>query len=381
MLRHSTTGWDEGPVPVECQAGAFRIQDAQIVADTGSSGPPSSGTANLTIQGNVLQGGFSANQNVQLPQAGVQISRYKIGEQTSPIPRDRFIFNTSWFDGARGPGQTQNVTRFVPGMEWMLDDSSSVEVRLPFASTFDSNQPTDANGQLLGASNTEFGNAVVSYKELLYQNQNFALSAGLALQLPTADDFVIQNSLFRITRSAESVNLMPFLGTLYTKDRFFLQTFTQLSFDTNGETVKAENVRDGGSAIIGRLQEAPLIFGDISTGYWFYQNNHYCRPTQLTGLAGMLELHMTQTLTDVDYIDTRALDYNFQFGQRNGSIGVANLTAGTTMEFGKQSVLTFAWVSPLTKTDKQFNGELQVLFSYYFDKLGSGFRSPRTAMR
>lgn len=351
--------------------GTFQVQDASIEATTGG------GTADLLINGQLLRGGIAPNSVIRMYRPGVQISRYKAGEQTSPIPRDRFLFNTSWFDGVNGPGGLGKVTRFVPGFEKTLDDgNASVELRLPFASTFDTYQATDINGNLLGATDTEIGNLVATYKELLLQNENFALSAGLSVELPTSADLVFDTPVLEARRSAESIELLPFLGSLYTRGRFFTQSFLQFSFDTNGETMVVRDKRTN-AAQTGTLQDASLIFGDISGGWWFYRNEHVRRSAQLSGLAGLLELHMTQTLQDTDYFVANVSGNSFQFGTPNGSIGVANLTAGLTAELGRMSTVTLAYVTPLTDRDAQFNREIRLLFNYYPDGLGSGYRNVR----
>jgi hypothetical protein len=353
-------------------SGTFNIADAGLEAEQ------LGGTADLIIDGNLLRGGFRGDSNILLPRTGTHVSRYKAAEGNSPMPRDRVLFNTSWFDGVPGIGGQQNVTRFVPGFEQTFDDgNASIEFRMPFASTFDQFQAADVNGAILGASNTEFGNISASYKKLLKQTKNFALSAGLSIELATANDLVLESSVTRITRESESVHLLPYFGSLYTpSDRLFLQSFVQVSFDTNGEQVHIQDFRTAETGD-GRLQEPTLIFADLAAGWWFYRNEHVFRPTQVSGVAGILELHMTQTLQDTDSMQRIVGGNNYSFGDPNGSLGVANLTAGATIELGKQSTVTRAYVTPLTDRDRQFDGELQLTVNYFFDGLGSSFRNPR----
>ena len=246
-----------------------------------------------------------------------------------------------------------------------------------FASTFDSYQPI-TNGQVLGASNTELGNLTFSLKQLIARGDNAALSAGLSLELPTADDIEFENDAFYIRRSSESVHLAPFVGGLWTPTpRTFIQTFGQLSFDTNGEEVVVQDKYFGGVGT-GRLQDATTLFADLSGGYWFYRNLQAARASQISGVAGILEMHFNQTVQDTDFLNTTVGGNSFRFGQPGGSLGVANLTVGSTIELGMKSTVTAAYVTPLTDRDRQFNSEFQVMFNYFFDGRGSPFRVPST---
>lgn len=342
-------------------------------------------TTDLTLGGidNFLVGGFSPNQLVFLPRTGVEISRFKASEQTSPIPRDRILFGYGFFNSVNGPGGSGDVNRFVPGFEKTFNEGySSLEVRMPFASTFDSYQPMTATGQIVGTTNTEFGNLTLALKHLLATTERSGLSVGMSIELPTADDIEFENGAFYVRRNSESVHLAPFVGHLYTPtDRTFFQSFAQVSFDANGEHViiadKITNQTGGGI-----LQDAATLFVDFQAGYWFYRNLEVSRSSQISGIAGILEMHFNQTVQDTDYVSQTVAGVPFQFGNPNYNFGVANLTSGITTEFGQQSTLTCAYVVPLSKADRQFDSELQVMFNYYFDKQGSPFRVPNArAMR
>lgn len=367
----SLNAWlGEGGSGLTGVSGTFNVEDADFEAEQFG------GTAELIIDGDLLRGGIRGDNIIELPRTGTHVSRYKTAESNSPLPRDRVFFNTSWFSGVPGIGGQQDVARYVPGFEQTFNDgNSSVEIRLPFASTFDQVQVADPSGVFLGASNTEFGNISGVLKHLIHKSDNLAVSAGLAVELATANDLEVQTSITNITRESESVHLLPFVGGLYTpSDRFFLQSFLQISYDTNGEQVHIEDFRQGDRGY-GRLQEPTLLFADFSAGWWFYRNDCVERSSQVSGIAGILELHMTQTLQDTDSLQQTVGGVNYSFGDPNGSLGVANLTAGATFELGNQSTVTVAYVAPLTDEDRQFDGELQFLLNYYFDGLGSAFRN------
>jgi hypothetical protein len=118
------------------------------------------------------------------------------------------------------------------------------------------------------------------------------------------------------------------------------------------------------------------LFVDFQTGYWVYRNDGVTKASQISGLAGLIELHLNQTIEDTDTYAANVGGVPFTFGDPNGSIGVANLTTGITTEFGNKSNLVFAYVVPLTDRDRQFDSEFQVAFNYYFDNQGSPSRIP-----
>ena len=327
-------------------------------------------------------GGFAPGQQLHLFRPGSQISRYKAGEQNSAVPRDRIFFNDSFFGSVPGTGGAQDVNRFVPGFEKTLGNGeSSLELRLPFASTFDSNQSFGINGQASGGSGAELGNLTVAYKHVLTQSETLMTTAGVGLELPTADDLVIQSSAVRIARKGESIHINPYVAALYTPDdRWFTQTFLQMSFAANGEQTTIQDLQFDSSST-GILQDATVLFADTAAGYWFFRKELTTRPTELSGIAGILEIHFAQTVQDTDVLSAHVGGRDYVFGTSGGSIGLANLTTGAVFQFGTQSTLTLAWTTALTHTDRQFDNEFQVLFSYYFDGLGSTFSNPGSGPR
>lgn len=343
------------------------------------------GTADIDFAGidSFLVGGFSENLSISLPRTGTQVSRYKISEQSSPIPRDRFIFSYSGFNSVPFSGGNLDVQRFVPGFEKTFNSGdSSLEVRMPFASTLDNNQTIDGNGVLTGGTATQLGNLSMSLKQLVAQGENAAISTGVILELPTADDIHYSNSVTSIRRYSQSVQLSPFIGGLVTPtDRTFLQAFTQVAFDTNGEAVVVTDKIFSGSGA-GRLQDPTTLFVDLQAGAWAYRDESATRLNELSGLSGFLEIHFNQALQRTDSLTTVVSGNTYTIGERE-TIAVTNLTAGSTIELGKQSTITCAYVVPLTHQDRQFNNEFQVLFSHYFDKRGSAMRvpSPRRSFR
>ncbi len=120
------------------------------------------------------------------PGGGLVVGRLKIAENCSPIPRDRVFFNYSLFDNVPLTSRGVTVNRFTAGFEKTLaNELMSLEMRCPFAATLDSDILVDGPTEL---SNLEFGDIFLAYKALLTYGPRGAISAGLSLTVPTAND-------------------------------------------------------------------------------------------------------------------------------------------------------------------------------------------------
>lgn len=168
----------------------------------------------------------------------VNFRNSKVAENNSAIPRDRVSFRYNYFKGALqvdglesspflGPrisqtptspirqfnlvqpaSESYNVHLYTFGLEkTFLDNLASIEVRLPFARTIDSDlnlvsgmllsdvpntvplvQPTP--GETLGDSDTEFQDMSVILKGIIAQdpNRRWVVSTGLGVSIPTGKD-------------------------------------------------------------------------------------------------------------------------------------------------------------------------------------------------
>jgi hypothetical protein len=323
-----------------------------------------------------FKGGFAPEQLVSLPRGGSMISQHKIAEGNSPMPRDRVFFQYNQFQSVPGTLGRGNVSRFVPGFERTWNDSwTSVEVRMPFAGTFDSTQTLSETASLAGGSATELGNLAFAFKQLLYSGDAVGLSGGMSLELPTADDTQINTSALTITRSAESVTVAPYVGLVSAPtDRLFFQGFCQVQFDTNGESVEVRD-RFRQESMTGRLQESAILYTDLQGGYWLYRAEAESARSSLTGVAGLLELHLNQTLQGTDAIRADLNGVPLAFGTAGSNYALANLTSGVTAEFNRQTNLTMAVVLPLTAGDRVFDSEFHIGLNHAFGS-GGTFRQP-----
>ena len=284
----------------------------------------------------------------------------KISQHNSPLPRCRVFLDYSHFHNAsQGNDQDGGIrdfdaNRYVFGWEkCMLDNLMSVELRVPFTRMLSSDQV----GFLGSVEDTEFGNLNLAVKVLLMKTAASGLSAGLGVNLPTADDFRIFNPFTgapELELKDESVHLSPFVGWSWTpSDRIFTQSFLQFDFDAGGNDFVEDGVK------VGTYNDQSLMFIDSSVGYWLYRNRSAC---YLTGIAGLIELHYTTTLQDTDAVTTnRARVIANPFNR----IDVLNMTGGLMINVTELSSLRVAAATPLRNNHQRF-GDLDFA-SRFFD--------------
>ena len=286
----------------------------------------------------------------------------------SPMTRNRAFFHYDYFDNlALGSGV--NVSRFTPGFEKLIfDDLTSFEVRAPFATTL--NSDININGST-STSEVEFGDITVALKRVIGQGDNWLVSAGLQLSLPTADD--LKYSVTDGTSTAEflrleneSVHLMPFLGAVVTPcSRSFLQAFVQLDVDSSGRPVTANaNALNGGTLRqVGELTDATFLYVDINTGFWLVQEPDDSTAT-VTGIAPMLELNYNASVGDSDQVNFSPLG---SIGQRGRDVEFLNATFGCVFELHHKSNVTVGYSVPLAGgSDEEYDGHLRVMFTQRF---------------
>ena len=193
------------------------------------------------------------------------VGRLKIADDTSPMPRDRLIFDYNYFDGVPlFPGGV-GVNRFTPGFEktffngWM-----SFEMKFPMATTLDSTIVQDG---VTNTSHGEFGNMFLTWKTLLLLHEKWAISGGLSVAPPTADDVNVVAAdgtpLVRVRN--RSTHLGPFLGFLWTpNDRWYAQGFLQYDVAANGNPVLVNQINPdftlAGLTPVGDLTDTPFQY-------------------------------------------------------------------------------------------------------------------------
>lgn len=363
--------------------GFFDLERVSIDSSTGAQTVTSSvdiltGTGTTTVTDPVSGTSFSAvpstatlavvsgtTSDPSLGNVGIQ----KMASGGSPIPRDRVFFNYNYFENVP-LATTSSVNQFVPGFEkTFLSGLMSVEARFPVAATLD----TEINTSGSTASSTgQFGDISVALKSIFSQGNNWLLSGGLQLVLPTADDIsyrVTDGSTSRefLRIENEAVHVMPFLGASVIADGgLFLQGFFQIDVDANGMPVSANSSPFGTGTMteVGRLNGATMMYLDLSAGYWLVQEP-VGSASPLTAVMPMWEFHLSRSLSDSDSVSFAPL----------GTLGRAddfellNTTFGMVFEFHHNTTVSAGYVTTIPGgKDDEFEGEFRLHVSHRFGR-------------
>ncbi|MCC7335877.1 MAG: hypothetical protein IT422_12315 [Pirellulaceae bacterium] len=297
-----------------------------------------------------------------VPNAGYALGRMKLAENSSPIPRDRIFFNYSHFTGVPLASQPISVNRYSPGFEKTFwDGLCSFEVRTPFGSSIDNDILT--NG-LTSDNQFQFGNMFFSLKGVLIHRENWLVTAGSSLLVPTAQDTRVIDPATReeyLRIDNESTHIMPFIGGAFIpSERLFAQWMVQCDIDANGNPVIA--TENSVQRQIGTLQDFTLLYTDLSIGYWLYQATGSQRRT-VTGIAPVAELHYNRSLTSADSIT----DTSNQINQVITDFDNVNIQVGLIFNIRNNSRLGFGYATPLGNSfDRVFDKEFRVTLNRYY---------------
>jgi hypothetical protein len=428
--------------------------------------------------GNLLGAGRSLSFFYQRTQGSVfingngstNLSNPNIADNNSPVPQDRVYFRYNYFNEAQSVVGDTGATVFDPslglsnnsqprfrgitgtkfydvneftfgGEKTYLDGRASIEVRIPFSNALASNlnlnvaQAThigmdtdgDSDHSIIGTtptpqntfgnSDTEFGNMTVILKGLAYQSSRLAVSAGLGIGIPTAQDTHVRVTDFlgdfldndiEILRTREfhvsndTWSLSPFIAVLATpNDRLFVQGFLQVQIPLNASTIEYSEVATINTepaevslsplSTSAKISDQTLLQTDIGMGYWLLRNpgNRW-----LSGFAPTFEAHYTTTLENADIVflplATKSANLavvgpngmpiaepNPTVGNLRNRLDVVDLTVGGTFLFGDRTTVATGFAFPVTSgNNKTFNWEYLLQVNYYF---GGPARSERFA--
>ena len=159
------------------------------------------------------------------PAGGGLAGRNDYFENGSALPRDRAYFYYSGVSDFAALGRDFSINRYTLGGEKTIcDGRASVEVRLPLAGTADPTQSVGA--PVSGLDRFVLGNVGVLGKAALVRTDDFILTAGFGVSVPTARDTRI-NSLSGTTLlevNNDTVLLQPVVATAWAPtERLFVQ--------------------------------------------------------------------------------------------------------------------------------------------------------------
>jgi hypothetical protein len=355
---------DGGPAaakspPPDSLAGSF---DSAAAAEPGYG---LAGTPNMfgDLSGFYARAGTYGLSGASLPLVGIG-GRMKIADDDNALPQDRvfFLYNhfndalnvSSFTTGGAPVTHSFDLDRYTIGIEkTFLDQSCSVELRMPFTNAFD--YSTSLND--FAASDGPVGNLVVVLKGLLYASDTTAAAVGTGLSTPTGSNAAGMAQDVQFTVHNQSLHLMPFAGFLHNfNDRLFCQGFLQCDVPVNGNRIDYVDPITPGYGSFGVLRDQPLLYADLCTGCWLRRNQDAC---WLTGLAALVELHYTSTLQNADIVSGVAAGEPFLFGNFSNRQDLLNMTFGLHAEIAHQTVFRVAGAVPLRNGDERvFDAEV-----------------------
>lgn len=302
---------------------------------------------------------YTYNVALDVPTPGAafgNMGRLKVADGNSAIPLDRVYFRYGMFDNVAGPAGDVSLDRFVPGFEKaFVDNMFSLEVRTPFAGTV-SNEGSVGPGGVVG-SDALLGNVVFYSKALLMTRRNFALSGGLGVAVPTAEDVevTLADGTPVVQIENEAVHLKPYLALLCANGNgWYYHGFLEIDVDANGNSVDA-NLGNGLSSV-GTLNDATYLFADFGVGY------RVVRPgATIRALSPTVEIHYNDSLSNADSVQAGPL----LVGSLDDNLSVVNSTVGATMELGNSAYVAMGYVTPLGGgNDRQLDGGFRLTLEY-----------------
>lgn len=344
--------------------------------------------------------------------------RLNVAENNSPVVGDRVFLTYRHFENAsdldylnglpNGGSASQSIDRYLFGFEKQLTDSSSLEFRLPFNSQLDSNLQfaqlsTNQTSVPFGATDFELGNINFIFKQALIDRNDFYLSGGLGLNVPTAPDVSVRTRItdqafpfFDFSRNPptflgaddldygsqtvvknETVNLTPYLSFAYRPgQRTFLQGFLQYDVPLNNSEVRhdqfflAANGPAAAQSFRGRLDQQTLMRANVGAGRWLrYRNNS----RYFHSIAAMFEVHYTTALDNADVVGPFRLATTAPQTFTSTSVGnvanrfdIVNLTAGVPMIVGRTTVTNAFTVPVRGDLNRGFDFEYSLLIDRRF---------------
>lgn len=268
------------------------------------------------------------------------VRNFKIAENQSPRPTDRLFFDFNYYNnlGAAVNRRIDSPLSQVKGYRYLLglektfnEGMGSIGFRLPIDSL-----TADVGSLAVPATSQSLGDLSIFGKYILAQNVQTGslLSGGLMITPPTGPK-TFANAAY--LNAIHSFYFQPYLGWIVNRGRFYMQGFFSFDFPTNNSAVS-------------------MIYNDIGFGYFLLRNND---PTAfLTAVAPTFEVHVNNPLNHRD---------PFSKFDLSGTGDAVNLTYGLNFEFGRRSLLTFAFVTPVA-SPKPFDTELILFYNFRFGR-------------
>jgi hypothetical protein len=276
--------------------------------------------------------------NLPDPSGGGLVGRNNFFDNGSPIPQDRVYFTYNHIGNYTGLGNGFDINRYVVGAEKaFLNGLFSVECRLPFAGTANSDQVA---GQNLSVDQVQLGNLGLAGKIALYRTASFLVSAGLGVSLPTASDsrmFLNGKPVIEIQNHA--VLLQPMLGAVWApSSSLYTQVGLQFDIDPSGNPVQVLSTTNN-LYRAGVLRDQTYAFLTAAAGYWVYQSND----SWLSRVALQGELHYDSSFGSQNTVQ----DANVNISYLNSRVNALSITGGVVCQMGNLANLAVGLTFPI----------------------------------
>lgn len=275
-----------------------------------------------------------------------RLSSVKIADNQSPRPQDRFFYTFNYFNDigadynkrSLAPYKNVDVYHQLFGIEkTFLDEMVSVGLRLPVNTV-----RTQSQFQGYKGSDTDIGHLSIFLKGVLWQDDKTGnlVSMGLNVTAPTGPGAFAGSSFYPYYRTTA---FQPFLGYIYNSGDFFVHGFSAVDIPVDDRDVT-------------------MMFNDVGIGYMAYRDDH--PNAVLTALVPTFEVHINTPLNHrgFDYYDLASTP------------DIVNLTFGGNIELFHNTVLTGAYVRPLTGPvvfDYELVAQVNVFFGRRRQSAGS----------
>jgi hypothetical protein len=339
--------------------------------------------------------GYAGLFQIELNHPSLSASRLSVADANSPLPADRLYYSYRHLENASGINffglsDSVNLDRHLIGWERTFwDRSSSLELRLPIDHRLNNRVgsrfvPAIGDFRPIASSATrevELGNIAAIFKFLMWENSWAAVSGGLGIELPTAQDFdyafAINGEIsypnnpgltgdtsagFLTIANNETVFLDPFLAwVVKPADGWFHQGFLQVDVAANpsrvfvqggGDTLFSQNGVPIGryiySAILpqqGQYTQQTLLRLNLGGGRILVNDP---QASGLRQLAIVGELHYTTALNDahrgnvpliVDFAAGAVPVPTTEFGGLRDGVRFVNAVLGATLDYAGWTVV------------------------------------------
>lgn len=302
--------------------------------------------------------------------------RLKISDNFSPIPRSRFFVQEHYFhnlfsarlrDDNGGPttgalSARESVFVTTVGAEFLASDGqTSVEFRLPLIHAASTNNTlVDSSfGPVASQSSSgdPVGNLSVILKHVISEEQNYLMSAGIGVSIPTAADVTGNIGHVEYKVRNETLNLVPFIAVLFSpRNNVFLQLHSQIDIPVGDDDFLFSEqplpFYTAESGTFGSYRESINASFDIQAGYRLFS-----RPDSgfLRGVTAIFEFRYTAAVSDAtaasgsagEFFGDSDTEVSAKLSQSSARLDYLNMTFGLQLDLSRRWHLRCGQVFPL----------------------------------